>query len=70
MKHGFYDDARVFRAVSGFMVHVVDKIHTGYGESAPRGKGPEQRRIRAEGNAYLVKAFPELDYIKSVTVGQ
>jgi peptidyl-prolyl cis-trans isomerase A (cyclophilin A) len=49
---------------------VVDKIYTGYGEGAPRGKGPEQGRILAEGNAYLLKAFPRLDYIKTATIGQ
>lgn len=47
---------------------VVDKINTSYGEGAPRGKGPEQGRIQAEGNAYLIKSFPKLDYIKTATV--
>ena len=40
---------------------VVDKIDTSYGEGAPRGKGPEQGRVQAEGNAYLMKSFPNLD---------
>lgn len=47
---------------------VVDKINTSYGEGAPRGKGPEQGRIQAEGNAYLMKSFPKLDYIKAATI--
>jgi peptidyl-prolyl cis-trans isomerase A (cyclophilin A) len=47
---------------------VVNKIYTGYGEGAPRGKGPEQGRIQAEGNAYLMKDFPKLDYIKKATI--
>jgi len=47
---------------------VVRKIFTGYGEGAPRGKGPEQGRIQAEGNAYLNKEFPKLDYIKKATI--
>jgi peptidyl-prolyl cis-trans isomerase A (cyclophilin A) len=50
-------------------MEVVDKIHTGYGEGAPRGNGPEQGRLQAEGNAYLLKNFPKLDYIKSATIG-
>lgn len=49
---------------------VVDKIFTGYGEGAPSGNGPEQGRIQAEGNAYLTKSFPKLDYIKSATIGK
>ena len=44
---------------------VVDKIYSGYGEGAPRGKGPDQGRTQSEGNAYLTKEFPRLDYIKS-----
>jgi peptidyl-prolyl cis-trans isomerase A (cyclophilin A) len=47
---------------------VVNKIFTGYGEGAPRGKGPEQGRIQAEGNAYLSKEFPKMDYIKKATI--
>ena len=141
VKNGFYDDARFFRAISGFMVQfgihadpavssawrnarigvdpvkesnkpmyityamggtpdtrttqvfinfgnnaqldkmgfapfgqviegqdVVNKIFTGYGEGAPRGKGPEQGRIQMEGNAYLNKDFPKLDFIKKATI--
>jgi peptidyl-prolyl cis-trans isomerase A (cyclophilin A) len=49
---------------------VVDKIFTGYGEGAPRGNGPDQGRIQAEGNAYLMKSFPKLDYIKKATIGK
>jgi len=52
--------------VSG--MDVVDKINTMYGEGAPRGKGPEQGRVQAEGNAYLMKSFPKLDYIKKATI--
>ncbi len=41
---------------------VVDKINTEYGET------PNQGRIQAEGNAYLTKEFPRLDYIKKATI--
>jgi peptidyl-prolyl cis-trans isomerase A (cyclophilin A) len=47
---------------------VVDKIFSGYGEGAPRGAGPDQGRIQQEGNAYLKKDFPKLDYIKSAAI--
>jgi peptidyl-prolyl cis-trans isomerase A (cyclophilin A) len=52
--------------VSG--MDVVDKLYNEYGEGAPRGNGPEQGRIQREGNAYLTKEFPKLDYIKKATI--
>jgi peptidyl-prolyl cis-trans isomerase A (cyclophilin A) len=41
----------------------VDRLYTGYGEGAPRGRGPTQERIEAEGGAYLDEEFPLLDKI-------
>jgi peptidyl-prolyl cis-trans isomerase A (cyclophilin A) len=52
--------------VSG--IDVVDKIYTGYGEGAPSGNGPPQGRVLNEGNAYLTKSFPKMDYIKTATI--
>jgi peptidyl-prolyl cis-trans isomerase A (cyclophilin A) len=49
---------------------VVDKIYNGYGEGAPRGRGPDQGRLQAEGNAYLAKDFPKLDYVKTATIAK
>lgn len=49
-------------------MEVVDKINSEYGEGAPSGRGPDQGRIQGEGNAYLKKDFPDLDYIKTATV--
>jgi len=49
---------------------IVDTIFAGYGEGAPRGAGPEQGRIQAEGNAYLKAAFPKLDYIVSAEISE
>jgi peptidyl-prolyl cis-trans isomerase A (cyclophilin A) len=62
-KDGFAPFGRV---VSG--MDVVDKLYSGYGEGAPSGKGPEQGRIQMEGNAYLTKSFPNLDYIKKAAI--
>lgn len=47
---------------------VVDALYSGYGEGAPSGRGPQQGRIQAEGNDYLNKDFPKLDYIKTVRI--
>jgi peptidyl-prolyl cis-trans isomerase A (cyclophilin A) len=44
---------------------VVDSIYSGYGEGAPGGMGPDQGMTQMQGNAYLQKNFPKLDYIKS-----
>jgi peptidyl-prolyl cis-trans isomerase A (cyclophilin A) len=49
---------------------VVDKIYNGYGEGAPRGKGPDQGRVQSEGNAYLTKDFPKMDYVKTATIAK
>jgi peptidyl-prolyl cis-trans isomerase A (cyclophilin A) len=140
VKHGFFDDARFFRVISGFMVqfgingdpkisavwhnaeirddpvrqsnlrgfitfatagpntrttqvfinfadnraldrqgfapfghvvagmNVVDALYSAYGEGAPDGAGPAQDRIQGQGNAYLRRDFPNLDYIKKATV--
>jgi peptidyl-prolyl cis-trans isomerase A (cyclophilin A) len=54
------------QVVSG--MDVVDQLYNGYGDAAPRGRGPEQQRIRTEGNAYLTKSFPKLDYVKTATI--
>lgn len=46
----------------------IDKLHSGYGEGAPGGNGPDQGRLRREGNAYLDKSFPKLDAIRKATI--
>jgi peptidyl-prolyl cis-trans isomerase A (cyclophilin A) len=69
--NGFLDQsgfAPFGRVTSG--MDVVDKLYKGYGEGAPSGKGPEQGRIQQAGNAYLMKDFPKLDYIKKATIAE
>ncbi len=47
---------------------VVDKINSEYGDGPPYGRGPDQSRVQSEGNAFLKKDFPNLDYIKSAAI--
>ncbi|MGE5648156.1 MAG: peptidylprolyl isomerase [Acidobacteriota bacterium] len=47
---------------------IVGQFHSGYGEGAPHGRGPDQGRIQSEGNAYLERDFPKLDYITRATI--
>lgn len=47
---------------------VVEKINTEYGEGAPAGRGPMQQRLQMEGNAYLSKEFPNMDYVKTAKI--
>ena len=49
-------------------MEVFGRIYFGYGEGAPRGTGPEQGRIEQEGNAYLEREFPRLDFIKTARI--
>ncbi|MDE2291691.1 MAG: peptidylprolyl isomerase [Elusimicrobia bacterium] len=57
-----------FGEVMGEGMKVIDSLYKGYGEGAPSGAGPDQGRIQREGNAYLKKDFPKLDYIKSAKI--
>jgi peptidyl-prolyl cis-trans isomerase A (cyclophilin A) len=49
---------------------VVDKLHADYGEGAPRGRGPDQGRVQTEGNEYLKKDFPNLDFVKTARIAE
>jgi peptidyl-prolyl cis-trans isomerase A (cyclophilin A) len=55
---------------------VVDSLYGGYGDAAPRSgsqygkEGPSQDSIREQGNAYLARGWPKLDYIKTARVTQ
>jgi peptidyl-prolyl cis-trans isomerase A (cyclophilin A) len=54
------------RVISG--MQVVNALYSEYGEGAPQGQGPSQGLIQSQGNAYLIKQFPKLDYIKKATI--
>jgi cyclophilin family peptidyl-prolyl cis-trans isomerase len=62
-KQGF---APIGEVTSG--MDVVDKFYSGYGEGQPQGAGPSQGALHSQGNAYLAKSFPKLDYIKTATI--
>jgi peptidyl-prolyl cis-trans isomerase A (cyclophilin A) len=67
--NGRLDDLRFApfgRVIEGF--DVVGSLYNGYGEGAPRGRGPDQGRLQDEGNSYLKKDFPKLDYIESAEI--
>ena len=55
------------RVIDGGM-RVIDSLYSGYGEGPPKGKGPDQDKMAAEGNAYLQRDFPKLDWIREAKV--
>lgn len=61
-KSGFAPFGKV---VSG--MDVVESLYA-YGELAPKGGGPDVKRIETEGIAYLQAKFPRLDTIKKASV--
>jgi len=61
-KDGFAPFGKVTKGMD-----VLEKFYT-YGEMAPRGGGPDATRIELEGNAYLARTFPRLDFIQKATV--
>jgi len=47
---------------------IADQLFSGYGDGAPKGKGPSQKKIYEQGNAWLQKDYKDLDYIKTAKV--
>ncbi len=58
--------APIGKVVEGF--DSVKALYGGYGEGAPRGKGPDQGKLSRGGNAYLKGEFPKLDYIVTASI--
>ena len=54
------------QVISG--MDIVDKLYAEYGEGAPSGRGPSQQQVQSQGNAYLMKDFPNLDFVKKATI--
>ena len=55
------------KVISG--MDVVDSLWS-YGEMGPSGPGPDPTQIQMEGNAYLSRRFPHLDYIKKASIAE
>jgi peptidyl-prolyl cis-trans isomerase A (cyclophilin A) len=53
-----------FGVVDGNGMNVVEMMYEGYGDDA----GPDQDQLEKQGDAYLKKGWPKLDYIKSATI--
>jgi peptidyl-prolyl cis-trans isomerase A (cyclophilin A) len=53
-----------FGVVDGSGMNVVEMMYEGYGDSA----GPDQDQLEKQGDPYLKKGWPKLDYIKSATL--
>jgi peptidyl-prolyl cis-trans isomerase A (cyclophilin A) len=53
-----------FGVVEGDGMNVVEMMYEGYGDNA----GPDQDRLEEQGDPYLKKGWPKLDYIRSATI--
>ena len=53
-----------FGTVDGKGMNVVEMMYEGYGDSA----GPDQDQLEKQGDPYLKKGWPKLDYVKSATL--
>lgn len=60
---GFAPIGRVVRGMG-----VVDRLYSGYGETAPAGEGPDFGCMLEGGGAYLERRFPRLDHIRTARV--
>ena len=49
-------------------MEVVDQIYSDYGDTEPRGTGPNPRSIQLRGNDYLNDDFPNLDFVRQATI--
>jgi len=55
-----------FGTVEGNGMNIVEMMYEGYGDNA----GPDQDQLEKQGDPYLKKGWPKLDYIKSATLVQ
>ena len=63
-KEGFAPFGRIVEGMD-----IVDRLYSGYGESAGGGmRGGKQGPIEEGGNAYLERNFPKLDWIRTARI--
>jgi len=60
---GFVPFGRVIEGMD-----LVEKFDRSYGDFPPRGNAPDQKRMEREGNEYVERYFPRLDYILTATI--
>ena len=61
-RQGFAPFGKVVENMS--VVEAIYKV----GKGRPGAAAPAQQRVQKQGNAYLRKAFPDLDYVKSIEI--
>jgi peptidyl-prolyl cis-trans isomerase A (cyclophilin A) len=62
-EHGF---APIGRVISG--MGQLYRLHGGYGETQPQGRGPSFACILSHGNRYLARKYPRLDHIERIEI--
>ncbi len=49
-------------------METLNELYGGYGEGAPRGRGPHQGLLQSKGGPYLKEKFPLLDYVTKASI--
>ena len=62
-KMGF---APIGKVIEG--MDIADKLSFLYGDHPPNGSGPDPKRMELEANGYMDRAFPRMDFIKTITI--
>ncbi len=66
--YGGFGFAPIGQVTAG--LEILDRLYADYSSGRPAPEGPSQDSIQARGNEYLLRKFPQLDYIKSARVAR